>query len=135
MPMKELDAFNIPAITEAVAIIEHLESQGKTVDDLRRYALKLRENQQKEFTIKQQIPEDKRRKKSTTVKPHKKTKGRTRVIPLIGAGDIEQMTGVICEKCHEMVYIEGVCGRNKIVGKGFTRRGLCGSCGNEFLIR
>ena len=133
--MEELKVFGGAAIREAVAIIDHLEKQGKTIACLRRYVGETREEHSKAITRSDQVAKTAPRKKTTVIKAQRNTRSKRCEIPLLKPGETEEMAGVVCDKCHKMVYIEGVCAGNKIVRKGFTRRGLCGSCGSEFLIR
>lgn len=56
-------------------------------------------------------------------------------IVLLKPGEIELMPNVVCNKCKGEIFIEGLCTKNPLVKLGFARRGICGSCGNEFGIR
>ena len=57
------------------------------------------------------------------------------LIRFLKPGETEKMQGVLCSKCQGDVYTEALCGRNPLVKKGFLRKGICGTCGNEFGIR
>ena len=50
-------------------------------------------------------------------------------------GETVSLPGVVCDKCHGEVYIEGLCRNNPLAKQGFVRRGICGNCNAEFGIR
>ena len=118
MLMKELATFTLKDLRTACTVMKVL---GTKVENLDTYIASMSKSEQ---------PSASTGKKSTSNQSTKK-KG----VLLLKSGESESMTGVSCSKCNSTVYIEGVCMGNKIVKQGYTRNGLCGSCGNNFLIR
>lgn len=53
----------------------------------------------------------------------------------IAPGELEKMENVICSKCQGEIFITATCCSNPLKRQGFLRKGICGSCGNEFGIR
>lgn len=69
-------------------------------------------------------------KKNIILKPVKKIKNL-----FIAPGELEKMDGVKCSTCQGEIFITATCCSNPLKRQGFLRKGICGSCGNEFGIR
>ncbi len=116
-----LSAFGYGITQDCFGLLKTLKDQGFSKEKF----LAFMENSKKETNIlvkkqmKKEPPIKNELKKSIFLKP-----GETVLLP-----------GVVCDKCHGEVYIEGLCRNNPLVKQGFVRRGICGNCNAEFGIR
>ena len=131
--MKELEGFTDKDLRMAERVIKTLNENNITEKQLSEINIISVASAEIEDSLNENTGA--RRKRSTKNDIRRPSRAKARTVPLLKPGETETMDGVICEKCRESVYIEGVCGKDKIIKQGFTRRGLCGSCGNEFLVR
>lgn len=110
-----LDIYGYGIIQDCHGVIKNLEKAGISQVDFFNFIEKAKKSPPEKTPTKKV----KKIKKTVFLKP----------------GETEKMTGVKCEKCSETVYIEGICPRNPLFSQGFVRKGICGTCGNEFGIR
>jgi hypothetical protein len=140
--MKEiLEPFAYKTIQEFARIVRSFSKSGYSMDDFEKFAKKEKEEAAKDFfeeridglgtkrmvATRKSTPKDRGKLctgKKKPVKPEFLKPGETILLP-----------GVVCEKCHGEVYIEGLCRNNPLSKQGFVRRGICGNCGAEFNIR
>lgn len=121
MMEKILSAFGYGIIQDCFGLMDILKKDGLSRDDFLKF-IEESKNKNNDPVIKQvkkKLPQKDKPKKNIFLKP-----GETVLLP-----------GVICEKCHGEVYVEGLCRNNPLVKQGFVRRGICGNCGSEFNIR
>lgn len=113
---KILSVFGYGIIQDCFSLIKTLEKHGFSHDDFLK-----------------SIEESRKENNNSVKKPIKKKKPGKNIF--LKPGETVLLPGVVCNKCHGEVYIEGLCRHNPLVKQGFVRRGICGNCGTEFNIR
>ena len=110
---KILNTFGFGLVQDCEVLFDKLEKEQLSLVDLKIFI----ENQKKSP---QSMPSKKQvKKENKTLKP----------------GDLLAAGGIVCCKCHGEIYITAVCCSNPLKRQGFTRKGICAECGNEFGIR
>lgn len=123
---KILSVYGYGIIQNLTGLLQTLEKEGFSVRDFLDYAEKASKNKIKERKVVNKQPK--------LSKP-KQLRTKIKSVSFLKSGETELMQGVRCENCHGEVYIEAICPKNPLVKKGYVRRGICGTCGNEFGIR
>lgn len=126
---KIMEAYGFGIIQDCDGLFTTLKKKGFGVGDFFSYAKDFK-NKEIEILKKDVKERETRREK---IKQPKKEKPRKNIF--LKPGETVLLPGVVCEKCHGEVYIEGLCRHNPLVKQGFVRRGICGNCGTEFFIR
>jgi hypothetical protein len=117
-----LEGYGLGIIQDCSKLLYALDKQGFSLDDFMKFIEKSKKEiiKDTEKFVKKRLP--KKQPDSTSVK-------------FLRPGETVPLPGVVCNKCHGEVYIEGLCRNNPLVKQGFVRRGICGVCGAEFNIR
>ncbi len=126
---KLMEPFGYKTIQEFARIAKLVSTKGFSVNEFLEFAKSEKEEASKDFF---EIKINSKGKREIISKRKITESEKTR---FLRPGETELLPGVVCDKCHGEVFIEGLCRHNPLVKQGFVRRGICGNCNAEIKVR